>query len=86
MSHVFNEEEDGHVTEWEVEEILDVCTMEGELHFMVLWKGHLLEECTWETEANLANAMDAVDDFFVAFPYKTRGPGMPRPKKSAVKK
>jgi Chromo (CHRromatin Organisation MOdifier) domain len=83
---VYSEEEDSQVLEWEVEEILDASTIEGQLHFMVLWKGHLLEDCTWEAEPNLANARDAIGDFYAAFPQKTRGLGVPRSKKSAVKK
>lgn len=66
------------VLEWEVEEVLDACTIQGKLHFMVLWKGHLLEDCTWETEANMANAREATDDFYAIFPHKTRGPRVPK--------
>jgi hypothetical protein len=83
MNHVFNEEEDRMVLEWEVEEILDAKMIKGELHFMVLWTGHFLEDCTWEAEADLANAKDTIDNFYVAFPNKTRGPGVPKGKKPA---
>jgi Chromo (CHRromatin Organisation MOdifier) domain len=86
MNHVFDEEEGEMRLEWEVEEILDSATIDGDLHYMVLWKGHLIEECTWETEANLANSRNAIDDFYVAFPKKRRGPGVPKKgKKSATK-
>jgi hypothetical protein len=86
MNHVFDEEEAEMRLEWEVEEILDASTIEGKLHYMVLWKGHLIEECTWETEANLANSRDAIDDFYVAFRKKTGAPSAPkRGRKSAVK-
>jgi Chromo (CHRromatin Organisation MOdifier) domain len=86
MSHVFNEEKGETILEWEVEEILDVATIDGELHYMVLWKGHLIEECTWETVANLANSGDAIDDFYVAFPTKRRGLGVAKKgKKKAAK-
>jgi len=72
------------VVEWEVEEILDAAIIDKELYYMVLWKGHLIEECTWETEENLANSKDAIDDFYVAFPKKTRGPDVTkRGRKSA---
>jgi hypothetical protein len=71
------------VLEWEVEEILDASTIDGELHFMVLWTGHLLEDCTWETEAHLANAKDAIDDFYKAFPKKTRDVIIPKGNKTA---
>lgn len=66
--------------EWEVEEVLDSSIIQRELHFMVLWKGHLLESCTWETEASLDNSKDAIDDFYAAFPKKT-----PKDWKSIVK-
>jgi hypothetical protein len=85
MCHVFDEEAGEMRLEWEVEEILDASVIDGKLHYMVLWKGHLIEECTWETEENLANSRDAIDDFYVAFPKKTRGLNvMKRGKKSAV--
>jgi hypothetical protein len=85
MNHVFNEDEGEMIVEWEVEEILDAATIDKELHYMVLWKGHLIEECTWETETNLANSRDAIDDFYLAFPKKTRGPSVTkRGRKSAV--
>jgi hypothetical protein len=84
MNHVFNEEGEMRL-EWEVEEILDVTTIDGELHYMVLWKGHLIEECTWETEENLANSRGAIDDFYVAFPKKIGAPGVTKKgKKSAA--
>jgi hypothetical protein len=86
MNQVFNEEAGEMKLEWEVEEILDASTIDGKLHYMVLWKGQLIEECTWETEENLANSKDAIDDFYVAFPKKTRGPGVTkRGRKSTVK-
>jgi hypothetical protein len=72
MNHVFKKEEGEMILEWEVEEILDACKIGGELHYMVLWKGHLLEDCKWEPKGNLANAMDAIDDFYLAFPKKTK--------------
>jgi len=78
MNHVFDEKEGEMKLEWEVEEVLDAATIDGKLYYMVLWKGHLIEECTWETEANLANARDAIDEFYLAFPKKTGGPGVIR--------
>ena len=85
MCHVFDEEAGEMRLEWEVEEILDASVIDGKLHYMVLWKGHLIEECTWETEENLANSRDAIDDFYVAFPKKTRGLNVTKKsKKSAV--
>lgn len=85
MNHVYDEEAEEMKLEWEVEEILDASTIDGKLHYMVLWKGHLIEECTWETEENLANSRDAIDDFYVAFPKKTRGSGVTkRGRKSVV--
>jgi hypothetical protein len=84
MNHVYSGEEDSTALEWEVEEILDARTIDSELHFMVLWKGHLLEDCTWETEAHLANAKDAINEFYEAFPNKTRVVGAPKGKKAAA--
>jgi hypothetical protein len=85
MNHVFDEDKGETILEWEVEEILDAATVDRELYFMVLWKEHLIEECTWETEKNLAKSREAIDDFYLAFPKKTRGPGVTkRGRKSAV--
>jgi hypothetical protein len=84
MNHVFDEEEGKMEVEWEVEEIIDAATIDGKLHYMVLWKGYLLEECTWETEANLANSREAIDDFYIAFPKKTRGPGVTKRGRKSV--
>lgn len=84
MNNVFDEEAGEMKLEWEVE-ILDAATIDGKLHYMVLWKGHLIEECTWETEENLANSRDAINNFYVAFPKKTGAPKVPkRGRKSAV--
>lgn len=78
MNHVFDEGEGEMKLEWEVEEILDAATINGELCYMVLWKGHLIEECTWEVEANLAHCLEAIADFHSAFPKKAGGPGIKR--------
>jgi len=86
MNYVSDEVEGEMRLEWEVEEILDAATIDGELHYMVLWKGHLIEECTWETEANLANSRDAIDDFHVAFPKKRRGPSVAKKGKMSATK
>ena len=62
--------------EWEVEEILDSAIINKELHFLVLWRGHFIEACTWEPEESLENCRDAIDDFFDAFPKKSGAPGV----------
>ncbi len=84
MNHIFDEKDGEMILEWEVEEILDAATIDGELHYMVLWNGHLIEDCTWETEANLANSRGAIDDFYIVFPMKTKGPGVRKSGRKSV--
>ena len=58
----------------EVEEILDSSIRDGKMHFFVLWKGHILDNCTWEPESNLGNCVDLIDEFYQRFPKKPGGP------------
>lgn len=58
---------------FEVEEILEASIKDGKQHFMVLWKDHMLENCTWEPETNLGSCMDPIDEFYERFPKKPGG-------------
>ena len=61
--------EDDADDEYEVEQVLDVCNVKRghtiQKQYLVLWKGYLLAEATWEPEANLKNAPDIVKQFWV---------------------
>ena len=40
--------------------------------FLVKWKGYPDTETSWEPEANLENAQEAIDDYYAANPRKMR--------------
>jgi hypothetical protein len=50
--------------EHEVEEVQGVWNKQGKKQFLVKWKGLPQEESSWEPEANLKNACNAIKDFF----------------------
>ena len=49
--------------EYEVERILSERKRYGKVEYLVRWKGHTVEEDTWEKEENLGNAREAVEDY-----------------------
>lgn len=46
--------------EWEVEEVLDERTHYKKKQYLVKWKGFEMEDSTWQTEKDLANAQTAL--------------------------
>jgi hypothetical protein len=66
---------------YEVEEILDASIKDGKLHYMVLWKDHILENYTWEPESNMGTCMDLIDEFYERFPKKPGGPEVKKARK-----
>ena len=40
--------------------------------FLVKWKGYNDTEDSWEPEANLDNAQEAIDDYYKAHPKRKR--------------
>jgi hypothetical protein len=58
--------------EHEVEAIIDSRLYRGKLEFLVKWEGYTDEENTWEPEANVEHAKEAVKDFYKKHPSAPR--------------
>ena len=50
--------------DYEVEEILDSRLKCGKLEYLVKWSGYTNNYNTWEPEANCANSLDIINDFY----------------------
>src|SRR5262245_9277284 len=57
------DEEHSSVEEHEVEEILDSRLQQGQLEYLIRWKGYSSEEDTWELEENVNNSAALVYKF-----------------------
>jgi hypothetical protein len=49
--------------EWEVQEVRDVRTLDGELHYLVKWTGWPSEYDSWEPAEHLASAPKKIQEF-----------------------
>jgi len=49
--------------EWEVEKIINKRRVQGRDKYLVQWKGCTVEEDTWESQENLKNASELVEEF-----------------------
>ena len=58
--------------EYKVEQILDSRFYRNGLQYLVKWKGYDDTENSWEPEANLDNAQEAIDDYYKAHPKRKR--------------
>src|SRR6266436_751726 len=58
--------------EYEVEEVMDSRLKRGKLEYLVKWSGYTDDYNTWEPEANLDNATDAISDFHKHHPSAPR--------------
>ena len=54
---------EGDTLEYEVEGILRHQGKGARHRYLVLWKGYLLTEATWEPESHLANALDILEEY-----------------------
>ena len=52
--------------EWEVETILNTCHHGHGLQYLVKWKRY--EDATWQPEADLKNAQEAIEQFYEQHP------------------
>ena len=57
------QDENGEVTEWEVEAILAERGTGRRKRYLVKWKGFPMFESTWESEQNLENASEILRSF-----------------------
>ena len=64
-------EVENHI-EYEVEKILDSRRRWGQLEYFVHWHGYDINERTWESAENLANAPQMVQEFHRQYPQKPR--------------
>lgn len=49
--------------EYEVDEAKDECKIQGEVHFLVKWKGWPSEYDQWVPEKDMTNAKQAINKF-----------------------
>ena len=56
--------------EYEVEEILDSRKRRGKVQYLVRWLGYGPSDDTWQTLDTLEHAIDALQDFHLAYPQK----------------
>lgn len=49
--------------EYEVEAVLGMRLVHGRLYYLVHWRGYAASDRTWEPEAHLAKAQDAIDEY-----------------------
>ena len=54
--------------EYEVEEIIDSCLIQGKLQYLIKWKGYTTENNMWEPETNLKHAQVLICRYHVAHP------------------
>lgn len=64
-------------TEWEVDDILERRKRRGKIEYLVSWKGYGKEHDSWESEINVQNCKELVDEFNEKYPsaedhYKVR--------------
>ena len=53
----------GDTLEYEVKGILRHQVTSAQRRYLVLWKGYLLTEATWEPESHLTNAPDILEEY-----------------------
>ena len=58
--------------EYEVDKILDSRRRWGKLEYFVHWSGYDINERTWESAENLANAPEKVQEFHQRYPHKPK--------------
>ena len=58
--------------EYEVDKILDSRRRWGKLEYFVHWSGYDINEQTWKSAENLANAPEKVQEFHQQYPHKPK--------------
>ena len=67
---VYNDERHETALEYGVEKITDSRVVKNKIQYLVKWVGYPESESTWEPEANVRNAQDAITQFDIDFPNK----------------
>ena len=66
------DDEEEHVVEAVISSRIDGRGKKRSMRYLVKWKGYPESENSWEPEANLEHATEAIEDYFKAHPRRKR--------------